>query len=188
MLQAGFIGPHIHASLPLQVSISINEISTDLTLQGAIRYDIRRAEPFRDDGTVIRAGTVQRRDFNGVSGAASGIYHWTDRVSTGTTIMKTFRAPGIEELFSDGPHLAAYSYEIGNVELEPENGYGIEAFGRYAMDRFNLNLTVFQNHIHGYLTPTNTGEKEWGKRNRRMVVDLPIYRTGCCNEWCRDPD
>ena len=133
-----------------------------LTLQGAIRYDIRRAEPFRDDGTVIRAGTVQRRDFNGVSGAASGIYHWTDRVSTGTTIMKTFRAPGIEELFSDGPHLAAYSYEIGNVELEPENGYGIEAFGRYAMDRFNLNLTLFQNHIHGYLTPTNTGEKEWG--------------------------
>ena len=133
-----------------------------LTLQGAIRYDIRRAEPFRDDGTVIRAGMVQRRDFSGVSGAASGIYHWTDRVSTGTTIMKTFRAPGIEELFSDGPHLAAYSYEIGNVELEPENGYGIEAFGRYAMDRFNLNLTLFQNHIHGYLTPTNTGKKEWG--------------------------
>ena len=32
--------------------------------------------------------------------------------------MKTFRAPGIEELFSDGPHLAVFSYEIGNVELE----------------------------------------------------------------------
>ena len=132
------------------------------TLQGAIRYDVRRAEPFRDDGTVIRAGAVQRRDFNGISGGASGIYHWSDRLSTGTTIMKTFRAPGIEELFSDGPHLAAYSYEIGNVELEPENGYGIEAFGRYATDRFNLNLAVFQNHIHGYLTPTNIGQKEWG--------------------------
>lgn len=132
------------------------------TLQGAIRYDIRRAEPFRDNGIVIRAGTVQRRDFNGVSGAASGIYHWTDKLSTGTTIMKTFRAPGIEELFSDGPHLATYSYEIGNVALEPENGYGIEAFGRYATDRLNLNLAVFQNHIHGYLTPINIGKKEWG--------------------------
>jgi len=132
------------------------------TLQGAIRYDIRQAAPFRADGTVIRAGTVQRRNFNGISGAAAGIYHWTDRLSTGTTIMKTFRAPGIEELFSDGPHLAVYSYEIGNVELEPENGYGIEAFGRYATDRFNLNLAVFQNHIRGYLTPTHTGQKEWG--------------------------
>ena len=132
------------------------------TLQGAIRYDIRRAEPFRDDGTVIRAGTVQRRDFKGFSGAASGIYRWTDNLSTGATLMKTFRAPGIEELFSDGPHLAAYSYEIGNAKLEAEHGYGSEVFARYKTGRLNLNLTLFQNQIYGYLTPTNTGEKEWG--------------------------
>ena len=49
-----------------------------LTLQGAIRYDLRRSEPFRP-GAVVRAGAVQRRDFNGLSGATSGIYHWTDR-------------------------------------------------------------------------------------------------------------
>ncbi|RKU14683.1 hypothetical protein C6503_14750 [Candidatus Poribacteria bacterium] len=141
----------------------LNERDFDrFTLQGAIRYDIRRAEPFRADGTVVRAGTVQRRDFNGFSGAASGIYRWTDRLSTGATLMKTFRAPGIEELFSDGPHLAVYSYEIGNVALEPEHGYGIEAFGRYTLGKLNLNLALFQNRIHGYLTPTNTGQKEWG--------------------------
>ena len=141
----------------------LNERDFDrFTLQGAIRYDIRRAEPFRDDGTIIRAGTVQRRDFNGLSGGTSGIYHWTDNLSTGATIMKTFRAPGIEELFSDGPHLAAYSYEIGNVQLESEHGYGAEVFGRYTTNRFSVNLAIFQNHIHGYLTPTNTGEKEWG--------------------------
>ena len=132
-----------------------------LTLQGAIRYDIRRSEPFRL-GAVIRAGTVQRRDFNGVSFATSGIYHWTDKLSAGTTLMKTFRAPGIEELFSDGPHLAVYSYEIGNAELEPENGYGAEVFTRYVGNRFKLNLALFQNHLHNYLTPTNTGQKEWG--------------------------
>ena len=132
-----------------------------LTLQGAIRYDMRRAEPFQP-GTVIRAGTVQRRDFNGVSGATSGIYRWNERLSIGTTLMKTFRAPGIEELFSDGPHLAVYSYEIGNAELEAEHGYGMEVFGRYARDRFNVNLVFFRNRISDYLTLTNTGQKEWG--------------------------
>ncbi len=132
-----------------------------LTLQGAIRYDIRRSEPFRP-GAVVRAGTVQRRDFNGFSGATSGIYHWTDRLSTGATLMKTFHAPGIEELFSDGPHLAVYSYEIGNAELEPENGYGTELFVKYAEDTFRLNLTLFRNQIQNYLIPTNSGEKEWG--------------------------
>ena len=131
------------------------------TLQGALRYDVRRAEPFRP-GAVVRAGTVQRRDFNGVSGATSGIYHWTDRLSTGATLMKTFRAPGIEELFSDGPHLAVYSYEVGNAELEPENGYGTELFVKYADDRFRLNLALFRNQIQNYLIPTNSGQKEWG--------------------------
>ena len=141
----------------------LNQYEFDrFTLQGAARYDVRRAEPFRANGIVVRAGTVQRRDFGGISGAASGIYHWTDRLSAGTTIMKTFRAPGIEELYSDGPHLAIYSYEIGNVALEPENGLGFEVFGRYVLDKFNLNLTFFQNRIFNYLTPSNTGEKEWG--------------------------
>ncbi len=132
-----------------------------LTLQGAIRYDLRRSEPFRP-GAVVRAGTVQRRDFNGFSGATSGIYHWTDRLSTGATLMKTFRAPGIEELFSDGPHLAVYSYEIGNAELGPENGYGTELFVKYADDRFRLNFALFRNQIQNYLVPMNSGEKEWG--------------------------
>ena len=131
------------------------------TLQGAIRYDVRRSEPFRP-GAVVRAGTVQRRDFNGFSGATSGIYHWTDRLSTGATLMKTFRAPGIEELFSDGPHLAVFSYEIGNAELVPENGYGTELFVKYADDRFRLNLALFRNQIQNYLIPTNSGQKEWG--------------------------
>ena len=132
-----------------------------LTLQGALRYDVRRAEPFRP-GAVVRAGAVQRRDFNGVSGATSGIYHWTDKLSTGATLMKTFRAPGIEELFSDGPHLAVYSYEVGNAELGSENGYGTELFVKYAEDRFRFNLALFRNQIQNYLVPTNSGEKEWG--------------------------
>ena len=141
----------------------LNERDFDrFTLQGALRYDVRRAEPFRNDGTAIRAGTVQRRDFNGFSGAASGIYRWTDSLSTGATLMKTFRAPGIEELFSDGPHLAAYSYEIGNAQLKAEHGYGTEVFGRYTIGKLNLNLAIFQNRILGYLIPTNTGQKEWG--------------------------
>ena len=137
------------------------QLNDDLTLQGAIRYDVRRIEPF-EDGAVTRAGAVQQRDFGGVSSAASGIYHWDDHLETGATLMKTFRTPGIEELFSDGPHLASYSYEIGNAELGSEDGFGTEAFLRYSAKRVKLNFTVFRNQIYSYLIPTNTGEKEWG--------------------------
>ncbi len=134
---------------------------SDFTLQGAVRYDFKRVEPFTT-GTVTAAGIVRRRNFGGVSGAVSSIYHWTGGLKAGATMMKTFRAPGIEELFSDGPHLAAYSYEIGNSELGTENGWGTEAFLRYKGNRLKLNLAIFSNQIYGYLIPANTGEKEWG--------------------------
>ena len=136
-------------------------LNDNLTLQGAIRYDISRVEPFKE-GIVTRAGTVEQRDFGGVSSVVSGIYHWADYLEAGATLMKTFRTPGIEELFSDGPHLAVYSYEIGNAELGSENGFGTEAFLRYAAKRLKINLTVFRNQIYSYLIQTNTGEKEWG--------------------------
>ena len=137
------------------------QLNDDLTLQGALRYDVRRVEPFKE-GIVTRAGPVTQRDFGGVSSAVSGIYHWDDHLETGATLMKTFRTPGIETLFSDGPHLAVYSYEIGNAELGSEDGFGTEAFLRYAAKRLNINLTVFRNQIYGYLIQANTGEKDWG--------------------------
>lgn len=140
----------------------MNQTEIDrFTLQGSLRYDIRRAEPF-NPGVVIRAGTVKRTDFGGLSMGVSGIYDLLNSLDVGMTIMKTFRAPGIEELFSDGPHLAVYSYEIGNAELESENGFGGEIFTEYSSRRIKLKLALYQNHINGYLIPTNTGIKEWG--------------------------
>ena len=136
-------------------------LNDNLTLQGAVRYDVRRVEPFKE-GIVTRAGTVEQRDFGGISSAVSGIYHWNDHLENGITLMKTFRTPGIEELFSDGPHLAVYSYEIGNAKLGSEDGFGTEAFLRYAAKRMKINLTVFRNQIYSYLIQANTGEKEWG--------------------------
>ncbi len=133
----------------------------DFTLQAALRYDTKRVEPFVD-GVEIRAGKVERRDFGGVSGAVSSIYQWNENLGLGATFMRTFRTPGIEELFSDGPHLAVFSYEIGNAELGSEDGFGTEAFLRYSGNRMKLNLAVFRNQIYGYLSPTQTGEKEWG--------------------------
>ena len=147
------------------------QLNDFLTLQGAIRYDIRRVETF-EEGAVTRAGAVERRDFGGMSSAVSGIYHWNDHLETGVTLMKTFRTPGIEEFFSDGPHLAVYSYEIGNAELGSEDGFGTEAFLRYVAKRVKLSLTVFRNQIYSYLIPTNIGEKEWGVVRRGGCGDI----------------
>jgi iron complex outermembrane receptor protein len=77
--------------------------------------------------------------------------------------------PGIEELFSEGPHLAAYSFEIGNADLGLERGWGAEVFGEYQSARASGSLALYRNDIHDFIYPRNTGEM-----NVRTL--LPIYQ------------
>tara|TARA_B100001750_G_scaffold148999_1_gene119250 strand:- start:362 stop:1093 length:732 start_codon:yes stop_codon:yes gene_type:complete len=68
------------------------------------------------------------------------------------------RAPRVEELFSDGPHLAAYSYEIGKPDLKLEEIYGIESSVLYNSNSWGVSLTAFYNHSPYYHQISKMGE------------------------------
>ena len=55
--------------------------------------------------------------------------------------IQTMRPPKIEELYSDGPHLGTYSYEIGEPNLDLEKIYGLESVVMYDSNPFNISLT-----------------------------------------------
>ncbi len=77
---------------------------------------------------------VLTRDFKTLS-AAIGLFrswnHW--ELSLGT--MLTGRTPSIEDLFSDGPHLGTYAYEIGQPLLEMEQTLGVEGSIEYQSEK-----------------------------------------------------
>ena len=64
--------------------------------------------------------------------------------------MFTSRAPSIEDLYSDGPHLGVYNYEIGLPELGAEHTYGLEASLGYLADKTELKITSYQNYSPNY--------------------------------------
>ena len=64
--------------------------------------------------------------------------------------MFTSRAPSIEDLYSDGPHLGVYNYEIGLPELGAEHTYGLEASLGYMVDKTELKITSYQNYSPNY--------------------------------------
>ena len=138
-------------------------------LNAALRFDGRRIEPrqARDSRTV---GRIQRRDFSGLSGGLSAHYRASQGLTLGTTLMCTYRPPGIEELFSEGPHLAAYAYEVGNGALDSERGLGLEGFVDYHHERGHLHLALFRNAIDGYIFPKNSGQPS------RRRADLLLYQ------------
>ena len=125
---------------------------------GAIRVDVRRVEPReeRDSSTV---GRIQTRDFSGGSGGLSYQYRPSAGLAVGVTAMQTFRPPGVEDLYSEGPHLAAYAYEVGNVALGRERGRGLELFVDYHTGEGSLHLAFFRNQIDGFTFARNTGER-----------------------------
>lgn len=106
-----------------------------------------------------RIGQIESRSFLGLATSASAIYSLNSSLFLGTTAMHSFRAPALEELYSEGPHLAAYSFEIGNPELEPERGIGLELFLRHRGERYSAELAVYRNQFQNYLYTRDTGER-----------------------------
>lgn len=122
------------------------------------RYEFVLSKP-KKERVSGQIGEIDQRTFSALSTSASAIYGFTDQLFIGSTFMHSFRAPALEELYSEGPHLAAYSYEIGNPDLNAERGIGLELFLRYRSDRFNAELAGYRNDFQNYLYARDTGEQ-----------------------------
>jgi iron complex outermembrane receptor protein len=85
----------------------------------------------------------------------------------GLNLSRAARAPSAEELFSDGPHIATQSYEIGNPDLKTEKSIGAEAYFRIDRPGYELNLTGFANWFNDFIYEAATGEEE---------DELPVFQ------------
>ncbi|MDZ7346204.1 MAG: TonB-dependent receptor [candidate division KSB1 bacterium] len=140
-----------------------------LLLHGAARFDALSVTP-QQERLSPYVGMIRKRQFQGVSAGFSPHYRLAPYGTIGVHLMRTWRAPMPQELFSEGPHLAAYSYEIGNADLKKEIAFGAELFGELKREDAFLRLAFYHNDIRGYVFPQNTGEKSWQR------ADLYVYR------------
>ncbi len=124
-------------------------------LQIGGRYDWTRVTP--DEPGRSEIGNVRERTFGAVSGSVAGLYRVLEGVTLGTSVSRAFRTPSMTELYSNGPHLADYSFNIGNPELEPEFGLGLDVFSRIAFPRVNAEVALYRNWIQNYIYYAPTG-------------------------------
>lgn len=136
-------------------------------VEGGLRYDWIAVDPLRDDpGAEI--GAIGDRSFQAASGSVALLYATGPGLIVGVNAGRAFRTPDVSELYSDGPHLATYSFEVGNPALGAERGTGVDLFLRYAGDRVRAELSGFRNVISGYVFAHPTGELS--------RVLLPVYQ------------
>jgi iron complex outermembrane receptor protein len=128
-----------------------------LHLEGGLRFDWVMNKPVEDDPNSV-IGNIRERTFPALSSSLAAIYSLNSTLSIGTSLLYSFRAPSLEELYSEGPHLASYSYEIGNPELDPERSLAKELFLRYQQAKANAEFAVFHNKFDNYLYARDTGQ------------------------------
>lgn len=146
-------------------NIMMNKINIELG--GRLSFD--RIDPEKQNYQAD-IGLIRTRNFETYSLSGSFLYSLSNVVYVGANISRSSRIPTIEELYSEGPHLAAYSYEVGNPDLEAENGIGTEIFIYHQFEKLNFNLNFFYNDINNFIIPRKTGETNY-------QTFLPIYQT-----------
>ena len=150
-----------------QAAYVLEEIQLDpVLIEAGLRYDRVNLEPHREEMSDI--GHIRARSFGAVSGSLGALLRLTGQFTLGASVARAFRTPDVHELYSEGPHLAANSFDVGNPSLETESGLGIDVFGRFTRQRLSAEVTWFRNTIAGYIFPQATG-----KLSRIL---LPIYQ------------
>ena len=150
-----------------QAAYVLEEIQLDpVLIEAGLRYDRVDLEPNKEELSDI--GHIRARSFGAVSGSLGALLRLTGQFTLGASVGRAFRTPDVHELYSEGPHLAANSFDVGNPSLETETGLGIDVFGRITRQRLSAEVTWFRNTIAGYIFPQATG-----KLSRIL---LPVYQ------------
>ncbi len=138
-------------------AFALEEIELDpVRLEAGLRYDWTVVRPDREDPSSD-IGHIRTRSFGALSGSFGVLGRLTGRLTVGGAVARAFRSPSVTELFSEGPHLAVYSFDVGNPSLEIETGTGVDLFVRYVGSRFSAEATAFRNGLSGYVFPVETG-------------------------------
>jgi iron complex outermembrane receptor protein len=116
----------------------------------------------RLERTKVRAQDQGSERFNGVSASAGVVIPLAPVWELGVIADYAQRAPTAAELFSDGPHLATQSYELGDPDLDLERAVNLAATLRYRGDRLEGAATAYVTRFRDFIFQADTGEEEDG--------------------------
>lgn len=124
-------------------------------LQAGARYDFygigsRDGDP--------KFGPARSLRYNHVSGSVGMNLPITAELTVAGSVARAFRAPTVEELFSNGFHAANGTYDVGNPGLDVETNQGADAIIRFTAARLTAELSGYTTAIANYIAPNIVGD------------------------------
>ena len=151
----------------------------NFTLSGGLRFDrtdfVGDAMSLNDAGNIVPTGTpgsmVQFTGFNnkysGLSGSVGASCQLPDNNYVKLNVSKSYRAPAINELTSNGLNIGSNLVEVGNIHLKAEQGYQVDLAYGYTGKDVSVEADGFYNHISNFIFADRTDSLSGG---------FPIYQ------------
>jgi iron complex outermembrane receptor protein len=151
----------------------------NLTLSGGLRFDrtdfVGDPMSLNDAGNIVPTGTpgsmVQFTGFNntysGLSGSIGASYQLPDNNYVKLNVSKSYRAPAINELTSNGLNIGSNLVDLGNIHLKAEQGYQVDLAYGYDGNDVSVEADGFYNHISNFIFAGRTDSLSGG---------FPIYQ------------
>ncbi|WP_432714455.1 TonB-dependent receptor [Pedobacter sp.] len=146
------------------------------TFNAGIRYDYRqlKGKQYLAEEEVVFNDFSN--DFSNISGGIGYTHEFNEQLSLKANAGSAFRAPNIAELSSNGVHEGAFRYEIGNVDLKPEQSFQFDAAVDYQTSTVSASLSGFMNIIHDYI---------FYEQSNETIDDYPVFRSVQNNAFLR---
>ena len=115
--------------------------------------DLKWELGLRWEDQKIKADGYADLDQNGISFSSGLVYNIEQHNKIAVNFTRAVRFATSEELYSDGPHIATRSFEIGNPDLDKETSNNIDISYRFETEKLRGELNLFWNqfndHIYG---------------------------------------
>lgn len=114
-------------------------------------------------------GNFRDRNFLGYSGSAGARVPLWKGGSLVANYQHSFRAPALEELYNNGPHPGIMTFDIGNQDLNSEQGDGVDLSLRHNSSRVHYEGSVYYYNIRNFVFTDFTGQVD-------SRSNLPVIR------------
>lgn len=130
----------------------------------------------RYDDISVTTDLPLKRNFSPFTASLGAVWHVTESSHFTFNVSQAERAPTDQELFSDGPHIATQTFELGNADLDIESNLHLEAGFRLHQGALTGSLTFYTDSFDDYIYQADTGLEEDGLPVRRWSQQDADFR------------
>ncbi len=160
-------------TLSLGARVEQYEVQADLSAMGDDHdHEADHGDEHDHDGEAPEVVfDTDNRDFTNWSASVGAVWRMTERWQSNLNVSRSQRGPSATELFSNGAHLATFSFEIGDANLNRETTLSWDLGLHRHSENFDFELNLFAKQVDDFIYLADTGQEVEGFALRRAVQE-----------------